>query len=357
MAENYNLIFGSNASQTYAWSDSDYQTGWETVGDTPPTAQQFDALQNRADKKAQELNNRIIPLETAIGAYERQPSTGYSSGVAVLATGLNLPFYLECTTAGTTSAGDITIPSTPSAGTTIADGTVVWTIRKIVDSSGTSGYITKDVTNLTYYRKKTDTPAFNTRAEITTSGTWTAPVTGWYKITLKGGGGGGSGGNYTSAVAIGGAGGGEGGTTIIYKSLSAGASASVTIGAGGSGGDTSGTTPSANGTSGGNTTVSISGNSYTAGGGTGGKLSGEGGAGGTGTIQGVPGQSRNQEYSATSSGCSGGGAGGAIGVTDAAGLPGQTGGGGAGGGARYNSNRKAGGSGGNGYVWFEYWAN
>jgi hypothetical protein len=51
MAENYNLIFGSNASQTYAWSDSDYQTGWETVGDTPPTAQQFDALQNRADKK------------------------------------------------------------------------------------------------------------------------------------------------------------------------------------------------------------------------------------------------------------------------------------------------------------------
>ena len=34
MAENYNLIFGSNASQSYAWSDVDYQKGWETVGDS-----------------------------------------------------------------------------------------------------------------------------------------------------------------------------------------------------------------------------------------------------------------------------------------------------------------------------------
>jgi hypothetical protein len=353
MAENYDLIFGSNASQTYAWSDSDYQTGWETVGDTPPTAQQFDALQNRADKKAQELNNRMIPLETAIGAYERQPSTGYSSGVAVLATGLNLPLYLECTTAGTTSAVDITIPSSPSVGSTIADGTVVWTIRKLVNTSNTSGYVTKDVTNLTYYKKKVDTPAFNTRAEITTSGTWTAPVTGWYKITLKGGGGGGQGGGYSgTSYSCGGKGGGEGGTTIRYKYMSAGTSCSIVIGAGGSGGATSTSGEGSSGSEGGSTTVTIGTDSYTAGGGK------AGSQGGTGDIKGCPG---GTELIVTGgirvSGRFGGGAGGGVGHGPSTNAEaGVNGGGGAGGGAQYSSSaRKAGAAGGNGYVWFEYW--
>ena len=49
MAENFNLIFGSQAPETASWSDADYQTGWNTVGSTPPTAEQFDFLQNRAD--------------------------------------------------------------------------------------------------------------------------------------------------------------------------------------------------------------------------------------------------------------------------------------------------------------------
>lgn len=64
MAENYDLIFGQSASKQYGWSDSDYQNGWGTVGSTPPTAEQFDALQRRSDTKAKDLNNRLSPLET-----------------------------------------------------------------------------------------------------------------------------------------------------------------------------------------------------------------------------------------------------------------------------------------------------
>ena len=45
MAENFNLIFGSQAPETASWSDADYQTGWNTVGSTPPTAEQFDFSQ------------------------------------------------------------------------------------------------------------------------------------------------------------------------------------------------------------------------------------------------------------------------------------------------------------------------
>jgi hypothetical protein len=365
MAENYNLIFGSNASQTYSWSDADYQTGWETVGDTPPTAQQFDALQNRADKKAQELNNRMIPLETAIGAYERQPSTGYSSGVAVLATGLNLPFYLECTTAGTTGAGDIAIPSTPSAGTTISDGTVVWTIRKLVNSANTSGYITKDVTNLTYYKKKVDTPAFNTRAEITTSGTWTAPVTGWYKITLKGGGGGGAGSAKTSTNyhAIAGGGGGEGGTTIAYKYINSGQSIPVTIGGGGTGGNTNSSGGAVlQGSNGGNSSVTINGDTIIAYGGT--AAASGGGNGGDGTIVGCCGSSGsvNNSTSMTYSlmGGTGGGNGGAHANSGGTPASAKFGGGGAGGSVKLVSSTLTlykGGTGGDGYVWFEYWSN
>lgn len=61
---------------------------------------------------------------------------------------------------------------------------------------------------------------YNTREVLTTSGTWTASVTGWHKITCIGGGGGG--GSSSSR-------GGTGGGTTTFSSLSA-------IGGGGGGG-------------------------------------------------------------------------------------------------------------------------
>ena len=71
---------------------------------------------------------------------------------------------------------------------------------------------------------------------FTSSGTFTAPFTGNYEVTITGGGGGGG----TSTTVTGG--GGGGGTAIEVTSLTKGEAVTVTIGAGGSLGTTTGNT-------------------------------------------------------------------------------------------------------------------
>lgn len=189
------------------------------------------------------------------------------------------------------------------------------------------------------------------RDVITTSGTYTAPVTGLYKITVKGGGGGGSGGHYDSTLAFGGAGGGEGGTTIAYERMHVGDTATVIIGAGGAGG----TSDLGAGGSGGNTSVTVNDNTYSAGGGGGGGAEGGGGTGGTGTINGCSGGTYHRANNASTAGANGGGAGGSAGVGgNNTPSVATNGGGGAGGGGQYGAYFKAGADGGDGYVWFEY---
>lgn len=201
------------------------------------------------------------------------------------------------------------------------------------------------------------TPAFNHRDVITTSGTYTAPVTGWYKITVKGGGGGGQGGTATSSTYRGGGGGGEGGTTIGFEHLTAGDTATVVIGAGGTGGAAGGTA----GSNGGNSTVTVNNNTYNGDGGDGAGTAGDagGGIGGDGTI---PGASGCPQPSTTNSGYSygaiGGGNGGAnCDSSTSAPSTAKNGGGGAGGfayGATTPRSQYAGGAGGDGYAEFAY---
>ena len=201
-------------------------------------------------------------------------------------------------------------------------------------------------------------PAFNSRDVITTSGTYTAPVDGWYKITVKGGGGGGAGGLYSAYTIAGGGGGGEGGMTIAYELLTAGDTASVVVGAGGTGGTAGG----GKGTNGGNSTVIVNGNTYTGGGGGGtptAQLYG-GGEGGTGMVPGACGVIGGVAGAGNAQpGGAGGGAGGGNGGLyngNQAGLNGTLGCGG-GGGCGFNASvTGAGGNGGDGYVWFEYFA-
>lgn len=203
----------------------------------------------------------------------------------------------------------------------------------------TTGMLTREIT-----------PAFNTRDVITTSGTYTAPVTGWYKITAKGGGGGGAGGIRTSVPeSFGGGGGGEGGTAIAYVQMTAGETATVVIGGGGTGGG-----QATSGTVGGNTTVTIDGNTYTAGGGGAGTFR-AGGTGGTGDVIGSAGGGGDVNTgSGATAGGTGGGAGGGYCQRDGNGTNGTAGGGGAGGAG--SANNYNGGAGGDGYVWFEYFA-
>jgi microcystin-dependent protein len=176
---------------------------------------------------------------------------------------------------------------------------------------------------------------------ITTSGTYTAPVTGLYKITVKGGGGGG--GRYYDTV--GGGGGGEGGTTIDYVMVSANDAVSVVIGAGGAGNG------SGAGANGGDSIVTIGTNTITGGGGGGALANTTGGIGGNGTIVGASGSAGDAGYpSSPGSGGTGGGNGGAAGGRLSVLRDGQTGGGGAGGNSSYAPS-----AGGDGYVWFEYY--
>jgi microcystin-dependent protein len=138
MAENFDLIFGQNASQQYAWNDTDYQNGWETIGNIPPTAAQFDALQRRSDTKMKELNDELTPLVNADAADTRQPSTAYNVDDIKYSPLLPTGWYLLCTTGGTTSASDLVITS-PAVGNTVTDGGVVWTIDKIGKGSKSGG--------------------------------------------------------------------------------------------------------------------------------------------------------------------------------------------------------------------------
>lgn len=337
MAENFNLIFGSNAPDSTTWSDADYQTGWAIVGSNPPTAEQFDFLQNRADLKAKELKDTLDPLVNRAAEEGRQPSTAYALGDTATADGIPVAWYLECTTAGTTDSSDITIPSPLTAGDTIADGTVVWTVRK-----------TNSIFNTLQMG------VFNHKETFTTSGSFTAPVTGTYRITLQGGGGGGAGsGSIGGVFYYLGGGGGQGGNGYIYEKLIAGTSYSYTIGAGGNGGAIASI-----GSNGGDTSITINSNTYTAKGGVAGASDGGGGLGGKFQINGYP-ISQGSAGSSISpmpsnlTGNAHGGSGGGFGGGGRANINGAYGGGGAGG-YRQSSADSAGGAGGDGYITFEY---
>lgn len=113
------------------------------------------------------------------------------------------------------------------------------------------------------------------------SGSYTAPRTGVYRITLKGGGGGG-GGAQTDRYATGGAG-GEGGTIIFYATLTKNQSYAYTIGAGGAAGaNGAGNTDAQNGSDGGTSSIVIGSTTYSITGGDGGRRRYSNGRGGFG---------------------------------------------------------------------------
>lgn len=74
---------------------------------------------------------------------------------------------------------------------------------------------------------------YNTREVLTESGTYTAKVTGWHKVTCIGGGGGGAGAVGNSGTIAGGGGGGSGAIEMQYFYLQKNQSVVFTIGAGG----------------------------------------------------------------------------------------------------------------------------
>lgn len=119
---------------------------------------------------------------------------------------------------------------------------------------------------------------FNRMYFSQTSGSYTAPRTGVYRITLKGGGGGGSYQSLSTYNSWTGAGGGEGGTLIFYKTLTKSQSYAYVIGAGGDAG-TGSSDPQSPGKAGGNSSFN---SEYTASGGSGAPAAGYSDMGGNG---------------------------------------------------------------------------
>ena len=125
---------------------------------------------------------------------------------------------------------------------------------------------------------------FNRMFFSQTSGTYIAPRTGVYRITLKGGGGGGGGAN--TAAYSGGGGGGEGGTIRFYVTLTQGESYPYVIGAGGAAGSNAASATAPAGGAGGITSFN---NAYTVrGGGGGGNPNGASIGGTGGSLNGTP---------------------------------------------------------------------
>ena len=83
----------------------------------------------------------------------REPNTAYAEKVKVLLPSLNVSMCLQCTTAGTTSSGDLVV-SEPSIGNTVTDGTVVWTIKEIGGGIDVSQDIQKHNTDSTAHADK-----------------------------------------------------------------------------------------------------------------------------------------------------------------------------------------------------------
>lgn len=95
-----------------------------------------DALDTRlttAEGDIDTLQTDVAPLKTNSQHDYRQPNTAYTVGTIKYHHSLPTGYYLECTTQGNTSAGDITPSST--IGDTVSDGAVTWTVRKTLSTS------------------------------------------------------------------------------------------------------------------------------------------------------------------------------------------------------------------------------
>lgn len=110
---------------------------------------------------------KVRKIGSGSSAWFRQASTVYAVGDMRCYESLPYGWYLECTTAGTTGGGDITLPSPIAEKDTVTDGTVVWTIRKLTtveipNASSTVAGIMK-----LYSSKGTNTDGAMTQQAIT----------------------------------------------------------------------------------------------------------------------------------------------------------------------------------------------
>ena len=145
------IAFMAQKGFTFKWSaDQDYYAGCVVIDDTDGLRYECiaDVTANNTAPSADTTHWQIFSAGTDLDAWFRQTGTAYVVGDMRCYESLPYGWYLECTTAGTTGSGDITIPSPLTEKDTVTDGTVVWTIRKI--GSGGDGFAVGDIKQIAY---------------------------------------------------------------------------------------------------------------------------------------------------------------------------------------------------------------
>lgn len=128
----FDTIWAANSPiGLYPLTTKEIMQGWNFVGATPPPRSAFDAWMNRADLKMQWMYNNMFSEDALAGfMYWRLPNTAYFLGEKV-ALQKEFDIYLECTTAGESSADQmLTLPEGKKVGDALQDGTIQWVVRQ-----------------------------------------------------------------------------------------------------------------------------------------------------------------------------------------------------------------------------------
>lgn len=59
---NFDKIWGANGDINYDFTDDNYLTGWDFIGNVPPARGMFNRLQHDTDRKQKYLNDQLKAL-------------------------------------------------------------------------------------------------------------------------------------------------------------------------------------------------------------------------------------------------------------------------------------------------------
>jgi microcystin-dependent protein len=131
------VAFMAQKGFTFNWdSTQDYYVGCVVIDATDGLRYECiaDVTANSTAPSADTTHWQIFKAGTDIDYWFRQKSTVYTAGDLRCTESLPYGWYLECTVAGTTDSGAITLPSPLVENAAVTDGTVTWEIRKIADT-------------------------------------------------------------------------------------------------------------------------------------------------------------------------------------------------------------------------------
>lgn len=154
-----NLLYYAQRGYTFVYDDNmPYVVGCRVLD--PNDGQVYNCVADVAAgvgaPSATPANWELAPSADVLGF--RKPDTAYKVGQIAYHASLPTGYYLECTTPGTTSSGDLSIGGGISVYDTLTDGTVTWTVLNVFvalkDKAGNDleGIVSKSLTPRGYVK-------------------------------------------------------------------------------------------------------------------------------------------------------------------------------------------------------------